>query len=126
MPVILEPADWSAWLGEAPGDPASLLHPSAGTLRTWPADRRVNSPKNKGPDLLKPPAIGRPSFSPDLQLRARRTSLTQWAQINLELPPEAQNVAAARAGRLASIRSSSSGIVRIASGCNRIRETRGE
>ncbi len=37
MPVILEPVDWPVWLGEVPGDPASLLHPApAGTLRVWP------------------------------------------------------------------------------------------
>jgi len=55
MPVILEPADWPVWLGEAPGEPASLLHQSpAGTLRVWPVDRRVNSPKNNGPELLRP------------------------------------------------------------------------
>ena len=53
MPVILEPADWPVLLGEAPGDPASPLHPSpAGTLRVWPVDRRVNSPRNNGPELL--------------------------------------------------------------------------
>src|SRR5262245_23949721 len=28
MPVILEPEDWPAWLGEVDGDPATLLHPS--------------------------------------------------------------------------------------------------
>ncbi|HTV68656.1 MAG TPA: SOS response-associated peptidase family protein, partial [Rhizobiaceae bacterium] len=45
MPVILEPADWPVWLGEAAGDPGFLRHPSPyGTLRTWPVDRRVNSP----------------------------------------------------------------------------------
>jgi putative SOS response-associated peptidase YedK len=55
MPVILEPADWPVWLGEALGDPGSLLHaPADGTLRTWPVDRRVNSPKNNGPELLEP------------------------------------------------------------------------
>ena len=55
MPVILEPADWPVWLGEAGGDPGSLLHPSPdGTLRTWPVDRRANSPRNNGPELLAP------------------------------------------------------------------------
>jgi len=29
MPVILEPADWSTWLGEDAGDPTSLLRPAA-------------------------------------------------------------------------------------------------
>ena len=54
MPVILEPADWPVWLGETPGDPASLLHRSpAGTLRVWPVDRRVNSPRSNGPELLE-------------------------------------------------------------------------
>jgi putative SOS response-associated peptidase YedK len=57
MPVILELDDWPVWLGDAPGDPASLLHPlPAGTLRVWQVDRRVNSPKNNGPELLKPVA----------------------------------------------------------------------
>ncbi len=50
MPVILEPADWPAWLGEVEGDPASLLHPAPdGTLRAWPVDRRVGSPRNSEP-----------------------------------------------------------------------------
>jgi putative SOS response-associated peptidase YedK len=28
MPVILEPADWPAWLGETEGDPTTLLYPA--------------------------------------------------------------------------------------------------
>jgi putative SOS response-associated peptidase YedK len=57
MPVILEPDDWPLWLGDEPGDPGALLLPSpAGTLRVWPVDRRVNSPKNNGAELLD--AIG--------------------------------------------------------------------
>jgi putative SOS response-associated peptidase YedK len=60
MPVILEPNDWPVWLGEAPGDRASLLHPSpVGTLRVWPVDRRVNSPKNNGAELLQPIDLAR-------------------------------------------------------------------
>ena len=27
MPVILAPAAWPVWLGEAPGDPAALMRP---------------------------------------------------------------------------------------------------
>ena len=58
MPVILEPADWPAWLGEMEGDPASLLHPVPdGTLHVWPVDRRVGSPRNNGPELLEPIAL---------------------------------------------------------------------
>jgi putative SOS response-associated peptidase YedK len=53
MPVILEPADWPVWLGEAAGDPAALLRPSPdGTLRAWPISARVNAPRHNGPDLL--------------------------------------------------------------------------
>jgi putative SOS response-associated peptidase YedK len=55
MPVILEPADWPAWLGETDGDPASLLRPSTeGTLRLWQVDKRVGNVRNDGPDLLEP------------------------------------------------------------------------
>jgi len=55
MPVILEPADWSAWLGEAESDPAALLRPAADdVLRVWPVGRAVNSPRNNGPELLAP------------------------------------------------------------------------
>jgi hypothetical protein len=60
MPVILELGDWPAWLGETEADPASLLHPAPdGTLRTWPVDGRVGSPRNNGAELLKPIERGR-------------------------------------------------------------------
>jgi putative SOS response-associated peptidase YedK len=53
MPVILEPADWPTWLGEAEGDPTALLHPAADhVLRLWPVSRRVNTPKNNDAQLL--------------------------------------------------------------------------
>jgi len=54
MPVILEPPDWPVWLGEARGRsgvPAASV--AGGTLRTWPVDRRVGSPRNNGPELLE-------------------------------------------------------------------------
>ena len=54
MPVVLEPEDWAAWLGESPGDPAALLRPSAAPLRTWPVSARVNSVRNNGPELAEP------------------------------------------------------------------------
>lgn len=55
MPVILEPDDWPAWLGETNADAAALLHPSPeGTLRFWPVSRRVNTPRNNAADLLDP------------------------------------------------------------------------
>jgi putative SOS response-associated peptidase YedK len=53
MPVILEPADWPAWLGEAEGDPATLLRAAADdVLRFWPVSRAVNAVKNNSADLL--------------------------------------------------------------------------
>jgi putative SOS response-associated peptidase YedK len=53
-PVILEPADWPVWRGEAEGNPAALLHPAPDhTLRAWPVRRAVNSPANNGPELLQ-------------------------------------------------------------------------
>ena len=59
MPVILEPPDWPAWLGEVEADPSSLLRPSrAGILRTWPVSRDVNTPRNNRADLLEPATAG--------------------------------------------------------------------
>ena len=53
MPVILEPSDWSAWLGEVEGDPPALMRPAADdVLRLWPVSRAVNSVRNNSPDLL--------------------------------------------------------------------------
>jgi putative SOS response-associated peptidase YedK len=55
MPVILEPDDWPAWLGETAGDPATLLHPPAeDVLRAWPVSLRVNAPRNNDAGLLDP------------------------------------------------------------------------
>ena len=53
MPVILEPADWPAWLGEIAGRPADLLGPAAdGVVRLWPVSRAVNSVRNNKATLL--------------------------------------------------------------------------
>ena len=55
MPVILDQADWPAWLGEAEGDRAALLRLAPdGTLRTWPVSTRVNTPRNNDAGLLAP------------------------------------------------------------------------
>ena len=54
MPVILEEPDWPVWLGEADGDPKTLLRPAReGILRMWPVSRKVNKPANNGPNLLE-------------------------------------------------------------------------
>ena len=61
MPVILEEQDWSVWLAEAEGNHRALLRPAPdGTLRMWPVDRRVGSPRNNGPELLEAVACLRP------------------------------------------------------------------
>ena len=55
MPLIVEPDDWPAWLGEVEADASALLHPSAaGTLRAWPVGPAVNRADNNSPDLLQP------------------------------------------------------------------------
>jgi putative SOS response-associated peptidase YedK len=55
MPVVLQPADWPLWLGEAEGDPAMLLRPAdEDVLRLWPISTAVNAVRNNGPDLLAP------------------------------------------------------------------------
>jgi putative SOS response-associated peptidase YedK len=63
MPVILEPPDWPAWLGEAAADPAALMRPAAdGILQLWPVSRAVNSVRNNGAALLD--RIGDPGAPP--------------------------------------------------------------
>ena len=53
MPVILEPADWAAWLGATVGDFAALMHTSPTPLRIWPVSTRVNNVRNDGAELLE-------------------------------------------------------------------------
>ena len=55
MPVVLEPSDWPAWLGEIDGDPSVLLRQAEdGVLRLWPVSTSVNSVRNNGAELLRP------------------------------------------------------------------------
>jgi putative SOS response-associated peptidase YedK len=56
MPVILEPQDWSACLGEVEVDAATLLRHAGNVLKVWPVSRQVNSTRNNGAGLLA--AIG--------------------------------------------------------------------
>jgi putative SOS response-associated peptidase YedK len=56
MPVILEPADYDAWLNPTtPGREAhGLLRPCpAEMLKAYPVSRIVNSPRNDGPECVK-------------------------------------------------------------------------
>jgi putative SOS response-associated peptidase YedK len=58
MPVVLRPEDEDAWLDPDLTDAMELLpllspYPSE-VIRVEPASRRVNSPANEGPELLRP------------------------------------------------------------------------
>ena len=53
MPVVLEPADWPIWLGEAEGDVSALLRPSAVGFRTWRVSTAVNNVRNDAAALLE-------------------------------------------------------------------------
>ena len=54
MPAVLQPADYSRWLGTEP-DPRDLLAPFPSDLMTmWPISKRVNSPDNDDERLLDP------------------------------------------------------------------------
>lgn len=55
-PVILEPADWPLWLGEAGHGAAVLMRATApGVLaRPWRVSTRVNSNRASGPELIEP------------------------------------------------------------------------
>jgi putative SOS response-associated peptidase YedK len=57
MPVIVERDDWPLWLGEADGDPRTLLRPAPDdVLRVWPVGKEVGNVRNDGPELLEPHA----------------------------------------------------------------------
>ena len=55
VPVVLEPADWPLWLGEAGHGAARLMHPPAeGVLDFRRVGPAVNSNRAEGPDLIAP------------------------------------------------------------------------
>lgn len=53
-PVILEPADWPLWLGEAGHGAAVLMRASAGVIQSHRVDTAVNSNRASGPHLILP------------------------------------------------------------------------
>src|SRR5262245_9289952 len=55
MPVIIDPADYDAWLDSADTTiPMALLQPyPAERMRSYPVSQRVNSPKNDDPDVIE-------------------------------------------------------------------------
>lgn len=55
QPVVLEPADWPLWLGEAGHGAAVLMRPAAdGVLRMHRVGTAVNSNRARGPELIRP------------------------------------------------------------------------
>lgn len=55
MPVILDPTDWPLWLGEAGHGAARLMQAAPeSALEMWRVDRRINSSRSSGPDLIEP------------------------------------------------------------------------
>ncbi len=53
-PVILEPADWPLWLGEAGHGAALLMKPTDGVLQRHRVGVAVNSNRARGPELIEP------------------------------------------------------------------------
>ena len=59
LPVILDPADWALWLGEAGHGAARLMRPLApGALRLRRVGQEVNSNRASGPGLIAPLEAG--------------------------------------------------------------------
>ena len=55
MPVVLEPADWPLWLGEAGKGAAPLMQPADdAVLEFYRVDPTVNSNRASGPELIEP------------------------------------------------------------------------
>ena len=55
MPVVVEEKDWPLWLGEAGKGAAALMTPAPeDALKFFRVDRRVNSNRASGPELIEP------------------------------------------------------------------------
>lgn len=55
VPLILDPADWALWLGEAGHGAAALMRPPGpGMLEAWRVDPAVNSNRAEGEGLRAP------------------------------------------------------------------------
>jgi putative SOS response-associated peptidase YedK len=65
MPVVLNPAAWPVWLGEASADPPqikTLLAPYPSEEMTcWPVSARVGNVRNNDPSLIEPIAVDAPA-----------------------------------------------------------------
>jgi putative SOS response-associated peptidase YedK len=59
MPVILEPRHYARWLDRTPGTPLplDLLRPyDSSSMRSHPANPKVNNARNNGEEMLHPPS----------------------------------------------------------------------
>jgi putative SOS response-associated peptidase YedK len=55
MPVILDPQDFDWWMTGSVDEVGQLLLPCpSDELEAYPISRRVNNPRNEGPELLRP------------------------------------------------------------------------
>jgi putative SOS response-associated peptidase YedK len=64
MPVILDPADWQAWLAESTplAELRPMMRPAPNELlEVYPVSRAVNDVRNNGPQLLEPLAEDEPA-----------------------------------------------------------------
>jgi len=65
MPVIIDPADYAAWLDPAHADPVDLIAPCpAQRMAMWPVSTRVNSVRNDDPSLIEPVTLPDESQAP--------------------------------------------------------------
>lgn len=63
MAVVVEPAEWPAWLGEQARDPQTMLRPSEAEFRVWPVAARVGNVRNNDAALLDPVTLN-PEIQP--------------------------------------------------------------
>lgn len=57
MPVILDPAEFAAWLNGTPAEAQSVLHPYRGVLAADPVSARVNNVRNEDASLAERVAV---------------------------------------------------------------------
>jgi putative SOS response-associated peptidase YedK len=58
MPVIVLAKDYERWLDQDNTKIADILGSYPGQMITCPISKRVNSPKNEGPELIEPAREG--------------------------------------------------------------------
>jgi putative SOS response-associated peptidase YedK len=70
MPLLLAPADWSAWLDPDAAPPMDLLAPPSAELvaglELRPVSSRVNNVRNEGPELVERVEVAEPALALDL------------------------------------------------------------